>query len=406
LERLLAAGLLDAPLDSTELITHIVGAVRDHLRMPFAFVSEFVDGDRVFRYVDSIREPWPFQVGDAGPLSESYCQRVVDGRLPPLIQDAMQLPTARELPVTASFPIGAHLSVPIVLAGGRVFGTFCCFSDQADHSLNPRDLEMMTTFVHVIARQIEREQYARQKHDEKRARVTQVMATDQMSVVFQPIRSLIDARLLGLEALARFASAVQMPPYLWFADAHEVGLGVELETLAIRKALLSLSCTNETYLALNASPTTVLSGELEAVLHDVPLKRIVVEITEHAQVDDYPALRHALSPLRRGGVRVAVDDAGAGYATLRHITELQPELIKLDAHLTTDLEHDPVKRGLVKAMTTFAGEIGCCLIAEGVETEQQKALLVELGIGHGQGYLLGRPATLGHEALLDAGSTR
>ena len=396
MEHLFAAGLVDPNFETRELITQILRAVRMHLKMPFAFVSEFVDTERIFRFVDSSVEPPPFRVGDSAPLAQSYCLRVVDGRLPRVIQDATKLPTARELPVTMSWAIGAHVSVPIQLANGRVFGTFCCFSDKPDHSLNRRDLELMVAFSRVIARQIERQGEATREADEKLERVMRVIEQDDLSVFFQPIRSLTDMRVVGFEVLSRFRGGPQRPPYRWFSDAHEVGLGVDLEMLAIQKGIRAFpSIEEDAYLAVNVSPATILSGKLEALLRDVPRHRLVLEITEHALVDDYPGLKQALNPLRQQSVRIAIDDAGSGYSTMRHIIELQPDVIKLDAHLTLNLDDDAIKRSLVKAMAIFADDIRSDLVAEGIETEDQKALLIKLGVRKGQGYLLGRPGPLG-----------
>ena len=394
MEHLFAAGLIDPSVANAELIAQVVRAVRGHLRMPFAFVSEFVDQERVFRYVDSDIDPSPLRPGDSAPLTDSYCVRVVDGRLPPVIPDASELPAARELQVTAAFPIGAHISVPIELADGQVFGTFCCFSDRPDHSLNSRDLELMATFSRVIARQIELQSNATRHTSEKRERVVGVIERDELTVFFQPIRSLVDMRLIGLEALSRFPGGAQRSPYLWFSDAQEVGLGVELEILAIKKALHALSVVDEPYLAVNASPAAIMSGRLDELLRDIPCHRLVLEITEHALVADYTALNQALAPLRRQSVRIAIDDAGSGYSTMSHIVALRPDLIKLDAQLTLNLEHDDIKRALVKAMVTFANDIRCDLIAEGIEMEGQKSMLTKLGVLKGQGYLLGRPSRL------------
>ena len=394
LEHLLAAGLLDPSFETRELVTQILRDVRTHLKMPFAFVSEFVDAERVFRFVDTSVNPPPFRVGDSAPLAESYCSRVVDGRLPRVIQDATKLPAARELPVTTSFPIGAHVSVPIQLAGGRVFGTFCCFSDRPDHSLNRRDLELMVAFSRVIARQIERQGEVARDASEKLERVMRVIEQEELSVLFQPIRSLVDMRLVGLEVLSRFPGGAQRPPYRWFSDAQDVGLGVELELLAIRKGLRAFPSIGDAYLAVNVSPATILSGRLEALFRDVPHDRLVLELTEHALVDDYPGLKEALRPLRNQSIRIAIDDAGSGYSTMLHIIELRPDVIKLDAHLTVNLEDDAIKCALVKAMAMFASDIGCDLVAEGIETEKQKNLLTGLGVPKGQGYLLGRPSPL------------
>lgn len=201
-------------------------------------------------------------------------------------------------------------------------------------------------------------------------------------------------RLVGLEALSRFPGEAQRSTYRWFSDAQEVGLGSELELLAIKKALHALTAVQDAYLAVNASPATIMSGKLDEVLQDVPHRRLVLEITEHALVHDYAELNQALLPLRRKSVRIAIDDAGSGYSTMSHIVELKPDLIKLDAHLTINLEHDEVKRALVKAMAIFANDIRCDLIAEGIETQEQMSMLTRLGVQKGQDYLLGRPGRL------------
>lgn len=398
MEHLLTGSLIETDLEATAHIAEILRAVRNHLGMPFAFVSELVGTQRVFRYVDSNAQRQPFRAGDSGPLRDSYCAQVIDGRLPPLMQDTAEHAAARALPATTAIPVGAYISVPIQLTDGSVFGTFCCFSDRPDYSLNARDLELMTAFSGVIARQIERHKAATQQKNEKLSRIKHTIEHDQFSVFFQPIRSLVNGRLVGLEALSRFPGKHPRPPYRWFAEAWEVGLGVELEMLAIKKGLRALHSIGGAYVAVNVSPATVLSGKLEALLHDVPPRRLVLEITEHALVDDYPSLHEALVPLRRHFVRIAIDDAGSGYSTMNHIIALKPDLIKLDAYLTTKLEDDPIKRALLRAMVTFADEIRCDLVAEGIETEAQRAILANLGVRNGQGYLLGRPAPL--EAIL------
>lgn len=402
MEHVLAAGLINANLETGELIAQIVRAVRIHLGMPFAFVSEFVGTERVFRYVDSEAETPLFQVGDSAPLADSYCLRIVDGRLPPLIPDTNELPVARALPVTSELPIGAHISVPIELTNGQIFGTFCCFGPRADHSLNARDLELMNAFARVIARQIEQQAERMQDVTEKRERVAHILEREKLSVFYQPIRCLGDMRVVGFEALSRFPGESHRSPHLWFADAQDAGLGTELEMLAIQKGLRSLPSIADAYLAVNVSPATVLSGQLEALFRNVPHHRLVLEITEHALVDDYRYLNEALLPLRRKSVRIAIDDVGSGYSTMRHILELRPDVIKLDAQLTSNLEHDAIKRALVKALVTFAGEIRSDLVAEGIETPDQKDTLMQLGVRKGQGYLLGRPSPLGTFGLKDS----
>jgi EAL domain-containing protein (putative c-di-GMP-specific phosphodiesterase class I) len=117
-------------------------------------------------------------------------------------------------------------------------------------------------------------------------------------------------------------------------------------------------------------------------------------MTEHAAVEEYETLQEALAQLRERGIRVAVDDTGAGFASLRHILQLSPEFVKLDISLTRGIAKDPPRRALAAALTAFANELGASIIAEGVEREEELTALAELRVHHVQGYLLGRPGPL------------
>ena len=177
-------------------------------------------------------------------------------------------------------------------------------------------------------------------------------------------------------------------PERWFADAADAGLLTDLELAAIKTGLATQPRKADTYLSLNVSPETVLSGRLQEVTSGYG--PCVVEITEHAPVADYESLARALAPLRKRGMRLAVDDAGAGFASLRHILMLEPQLIKLDISLTRGIDKNQRQRGLAAALVTFAREIGATVIAEGVETEPELATLRDLGVEFGQGFLFGK----------------
>ena len=127
------------------------------------------------------------------------------------------------------------------------------------------------------------------------------------------------------------------------------------------------------------------------MLSELPADRLAIELTEHARITDYPALSEALTGLRARGVRLMIDDVGAGFASLHHILRLAPDAIKLDRSLTSGIEADPARRALAAALVTFAGEIGATIIAEGIETEDELAALQALGVERGQGFHLGRP---------------
>lgn len=378
-----------------EILRDALRAVRLHLGMDVAFVSEFANGRRIFRQIDTHLSTPPITVGDSDPLDESYCQRVVDGRLPELIPDAKLLPAALELPVTTALPVGAHISVPIRLRDGRVFGTFCCFSFAADPSLQNRDLAMMRVFADFAGQQIERHLTAERDRNAARERVLSALNTGMLTTLYQPIYCFSSRRVVGLEALSRFAAPPPRPPDVWFKEAAAAGVGEQLEIAAVNVALNGLDRIPESaYLALNISPAHLISGALADALSPYPLERIVIEITEHVEISDYTRFARAAAPLRARGIKLAVDDAGAGYASFRHILQLQPDIIKLDLSITRDIDTDRTRRALAAALTRFAQETGSHIVAEGVETDTELAVLRELGIDQAQGYLIGRPIPL------------
>jgi EAL domain-containing protein (putative c-di-GMP-specific phosphodiesterase class I) len=117
----------------------------------------------------------------------------------------------------------------------------------------------------------------------------------------------------------------------------------------------------------------------------------VLELTEHVLVSDYEVLAAPLSRLRLSGVRLAVDDAGAGFASLQHILNLAPDIIKLDRALVREIHTDPARASLTSCLVLFADRIGATLVAEGIESEQERDALQDLGVGYGQGFHLGVP---------------
>jgi EAL domain-containing protein (putative c-di-GMP-specific phosphodiesterase class I) len=217
-----------------------------------------------------------------------------------------------------------------------------------------------------------------------------------LSIHFQPIADLRRGVVAGYEALARFASANALPlrPDLVFAAAHAAGIGAELEALAVRTALTSRAALpGNAFLTLNLGPEALLSAPVrQAVGGFGDLRGVIVEITEQQPVADYAAVRDALAPLRERGALVAVDDAGAGFASLQHITELHPDLIKVDRALVAGVDRDPARAAGVQTLGLFASTVDAWLLAEGVETAGELARLTALGVPLGQGYFLGRPA--------------
>ena len=252
-----------------------------------------------------------------------------------------------------------------------------------------------------VAANARRETERAEEHARRRAAVQAVIDGGHIEMVFQPIVDLETSDVVGYEALSRFpASDVSpyRPPNEWFADANAVGLGAELELLAIRAAAAQLDrIPGGAYLSVNASPESALRAELLDVMSASP-QRFVLELTEHAPVEEYGALREALARLRAMGVRIAVDDAGAGFSSLRHILRLCPDVIKLDIDLTTGIDGDPVRRALAASLVAFADEIGASITAEGIETAAELDTLRHLRVQCGQGFHLARPGPLPVEA--------
>ncbi|MFN3388144.1 MAG: EAL domain-containing protein [Allosphingosinicella sp.] len=392
--------------EELSVVDRILDAVRAHLGMEIAFAARYFDGRRQFTHIRTDL-PVPSAPGDSEPNDESFCHHILEGRLPELIHNALDIPFARTLPITEALPVGAHLDVPLRLKDGTVYGSFCCLSRSPDYSLTERDLGTMRAFAALAVDEIEREMRDGAAREAGLARIRGVLGGESLSMVFQPIHRLDTGAAVGVEALARFAGGDGRTPDLWFTEAESLGLGAELEMLAVRQAVRALPyIPDDLYLAVNVSPATVTSGLLEEALAASADGRLVVEVTEHSNVADHRELCRALDRLR-GRVRIAIDDVGAGYSGLRRILDLKPDILKLDMSLTRDVDADPARSALAEAMVGFAAGLGCAIVAEGIETAGEAAALSRLGVGYGQGYHLSRPmpAVAAQQFLLGAGGS-
>ncbi|HEX2086358.1 MAG TPA: EAL domain-containing protein [Solirubrobacteraceae bacterium] len=255
--------------------------------------------------------------------------------------------------------------------------------------------EVTDGVVVELVSQLEAQADVEREHRDKLERIEQVLRMDALSVCFQALLDLGSGEILGYEALARFRADGARPPDHWFREAAEIGLDVELELAAVRSALRHVDrLPPDAWLMLNVSPSIALMRELDGVLRAAPADRIVLEVTEHAPIADYDEFNAAVAGLRSAGVRLAVDDAGAGFASLRHILRLAPDVIKLDAELTRGIDADPVRRALGAALMTFADDVGARMVAEGIETPGELRTLREMGVRLGQGFYLSRPEVL------------
>ncbi|KAB7774515.1 EAL domain-containing protein [Xanthomonas sp. LMG 12460] len=246
-----------------------------------------------------------------------------------------------------------------------------------------------------IARRQDMEKHAFREKAAIATRIRETIAETRLQIVTQPVLALASQRIVGVEALSRFPANLALPPLRWFDDASRVGLGLDLELAAARQALELLEqLPAPLYLAINVSAPTLLHPQLQALLHGHDLSRIVLEITEQLQAPDYPRLSEHIGLLQRQGLRIALDDAGTGFASLRHLLHLAPDIIKLDLTLTRGIDAEPRRQRLAMAILSFAAETNADVVVEGIETESELATLQALGARYGQGYQLAHPGPL------------
>ena len=225
----------------------------------------------------------------------------------------------------------------------------------------------------------------------ERAALTRVFDADAVRCVVQPLVRLSDERIYGYEALSRIADpAVSLGPDRWLELAARHGRREELELHMLRKAAALGQPPGGGRLFVNASASTLLHPEFEAVRRLLP--EHVIEVTEHDPVRDYGQLLPRLARFRAEGSLIAVDDVGSGYATMAHVLELDPAYLKIDRSIVSGIDRDPRRRALVAALHTLAAQSGAFSIAEGVERPAELAVLRAVGVDLAQGYLLCRPA--------------
>jgi EAL domain-containing protein (putative c-di-GMP-specific phosphodiesterase class I)/AmiR/NasT family two-component response regulator len=281
------------------------------------------------------------------------------------------------------------------LVKGSTIGTIVGSIEQAAEGRGSLSTEVTTGVIEELAEQlgVQRRAEERCRRSEQRIR----SCLDQpgaFQLVFQPICTL-DGSLVGTEALSRFRGPPKRGPERWFAEASEVGLRAELELAAVRTAFEDLpSLPTDAYLSVNLSPATVMGPAFHKLIGIIDASRIVVEVTEHAPIDDYGRMNDAVRRIRALGARLAIDDAGAGFASLRHILRLDPDFIKLDRTLIRGIGGDQSKQALAAGLISFAEKIGATIVAEGIETPAELRALDALGVLYGQGFYLARPVPL------------
>ena len=250
-------------------------------------------------------------------------------------------------------------------------------------------LSALVEFADLAGALIGRDVAERVEAGRGRDHIADVIARGAFGPVFQPIVDLRRDEIVGYEALTRCTDGTN--PEVLFVEAAAVGLGVELEMATLQAALAASNALPQSaWLNLNATPELIVAGEPLRTLLAGSSRRIVLEVTEHTAITDYPAFRAAMAALGPN-VEFAVDDAGTGFASLRHIVELRPAFVKLDRSLIAGVESDDARQAMIVGLCHFASVTGCRLIVEGIETDSELSVLRDLALELGQGYLLGRP---------------
>jgi EAL domain-containing protein (putative c-di-GMP-specific phosphodiesterase class I) len=227
-------------------------------------------------------------------------------------------------------------------------------------------------------------------------RIDEVIRTGDLTIAFQPVVNARSMRVVGVEALARFGGDPLITPLQWFSDAELVDRALQLDLLAVRSTLrAAVNLPPDVYVAVNVSPATFASNALLGELRSTSIRpdRLVLEVTEHFSIEDYAPMIEARMRLRVHGIRLAVDDAGAGYASFRHIVALAPDIIKIDRTLVSGVDQDTARSALIGAMVMFARGSGATIVAEGVETASELDCLTSLGVDTLQGHLTGMPTS-------------
>jgi EAL domain-containing protein (putative c-di-GMP-specific phosphodiesterase class I) len=280
--------------------------------------------------------------------------------------------------------------IPLRTSKGMLGGMVATTSRAEGVTYLAERLSILKSFGAVASALLAPGIHERQQRGTVRASLESGLTEAAFSPVFQPIVDLASGAVVGFEALTRFADGTR--PDRRFADAAAVGLGHRLEAVTLAAAMRAAEMLPpDLWISLNVSPGFLLEGsELRAVLRDVP-RPVVLEITEHVVIEDYASFRASIAGLG-ADLRYAVDDAGAGFSSFRHILELRPDFVKLDLALVRDIDTDKIRQALVAGIVYFARLSDCQLVAEGIETTAELVMLRSLGVDLGQGYALGRPA--------------
>ncbi len=282
-----------------------------------------------------------------------------------------------------------------------LFQKFGCYVGSAILNYD-KNIRLERQLYTTLEEALEDSATAQQKDTKKRtAELKKIIKNEEIYSLFQPIVKLPEFKIIGYEALSRGPGQGEFErPDKLFKIAYQSDLVIELERLCRKKALTAACNMKPKHvLFLNIEPDSINDPELRQIaashlLIDSSLSpnRIVLEVTERSAITNFSAFRSALEYFRALGFKIAIDDGGAGYATLESMVELKPDFIKLDMSLIRNVDTDNTKQQLIKALINFGKETNVKILAEGIETKAELKTLLEMDIRLGQGYVFAYPS--------------
>lgn len=379
---------------SAESIRTLLGILRGRLGLDAAWLSSFRDGSRAFEIVDGEAETSGLDSGVRWALSESCCGRVIDGPLPATVHGTTADPGFDALLTSSALGFGTYVAVPVLDHNGTATAMVCAVSREAKPPLADIDLRISRQVADLIGTLFDYPADERTTTADQHAAIRGVLSRGDFEVVFQSVHDVTSGVVIKVEALARFPCR-PFRPDAFLAQAAQMGLGIDLEIAILRRVFSMVpELPDEILVAVNISPAAAMVAPWAELLSDVDPSRIVLELTEHDAVQDYGALEDALGPCRERGVRIAIDDVGAGFSSFSHVLELSPDFVKIDQSIIRHVDVDDARRRLAHAVAELAGQMGATVIAEGVENQGELDAVAAVGIKAAQGYYLARPRPL------------
>jgi EAL domain-containing protein (putative c-di-GMP-specific phosphodiesterase class I)/CHASE3 domain sensor protein len=280
-----------------------------------------------------------------------------------------------------------------IQSGDEMIGVIAVGTADEDHAIHLfEDLPAIAEFASVAGAILAPALVTRRERAGARVRIESLIAEWAFRPVYQPVVDLCSGSTVGFEALTRFSDGSR--PDEVFAAARACGLGAEFELATLRASLAEARrLPPDTWISVNVSPSVLSDADLLRPVLAGGTRPVVLEVTEHEALGDYRAVREAVEGLG-SRVRLAVDDAGAGVASFNHLVELRPAFVKIDIGLVRGVDLDLGRQAVVVGLVHFAVTAGCQVIAEGIESDGERAMLIELGVSLGQGFLLARPASV------------